>query len=140
MADTIPDDVWFVWTPLTDGDFRISTCDLSPVVDTAATAGGDLIRINSIQFTVDDSSVFGEQIRQLAAADAVAKADLYARTMGVTLGPLVYLTELGSSVPMARAFPQAEMATMDGGFASTPISAGDVNLSVTIQAVFAIAG
>ncbi|MDA1280305.1 MAG: SIMPL domain-containing protein [Chloroflexi bacterium] len=114
--------------------------NLSPVVDTAATAGGDLIRINSIQFTVDDASVFGTQIRELAAADAKAKAALYARAMGVTLGQLVYLTELGSSVPMAKAFPQAEMASMDAGFASTPISAGDVNLSVTIQAVFAIGG
>jgi uncharacterized protein YggE len=114
--------------------------NLSLVVDTAATAGGDLIRINSIQFAVDDSSAFGAQIRQQAAADALAKADVYARAMGVTLGQLVYLTEIGSDVPMARSFPQAEMAMMDSGFKSTPISAGDVNLSVTVQAVFAIAG
>jgi uncharacterized protein YggE len=115
--------------------------NLSPVVDTAATAGGDLIRINSIQFTVDDSSVFGAQMRQQAAADALAKADVYARAMGVTLGQLVYLTEIGSSVPMTRSFePAMEMASMDGGFKASPISAGDVNLSVTVQAVFAIAG
>jgi len=112
--------------------------NLSPVVDTAASAGGDLIRINSIQFTVDDSSVYGEQIRQMAAAEALAKADVYARAMGVTLGPLVYLTEIGSSVPMAA--PRAEMAAMDGAFKSSPILSGDVNLSVTIQAVFAIGG
>lgn len=114
---------------------------LGTVIDTAAATGGDLIRINSIQFTVGDSSVYGEQIRQLAAADALAKADLYARVMGVTLGPLVYLTELGSSVPMAKASPVAmEVAAMDIGFARTPISAGDVNLSVTVQVVFAIVG
>jgi uncharacterized protein len=114
--------------------------DLSPVVDTAATAGGDLIRINSIQFTVDDASIFGEQIRQMAAADALAKADVYARAMGVTVGQLVYISEISNSVPMATSFPQAEMAAMDGGFKSTPISSGDVNLSVTVQAVFAIGG
>ncbi len=114
--------------------------NLGDVVDTAATAGGDLIRINSIQFTVDDPSVFGEQIREMAAADALAKADLYARVMGVTLGPVVYLTELGNSVPMARAAPLAEMAAMDMSFARTPISAGDVNLSVSVQVVFAIIG
>ncbi len=112
--------------------------NLSPVVDSASTAGGDLIRINSIQFTVGDSSVFGEQIRQQAAANALAKADVYARAMGVTLGQLVYLTEIGSSVPMASAYPQTEFATADAEFKSTPISAGDVNLSVTVQAVFAI--
>jgi uncharacterized protein YggE len=60
--------------------------------------------------------------------------------MGVTLGPLVYLTEISSSVPMAYGAPRAEMAAMDGAFKSTPISSGDVNLSVTIQAVFAIGG
>jgi uncharacterized protein YggE len=114
--------------------------NLSPVVDTAATAGGDLIRINSIQFTADDTTAYGEQIRQIAAADALAKADVYARAMGVTLGQLVYLTEIGSSVPMATSYPQAEMAAMDGTFKSTPISSGDVNLSVTVQAVFAIGG
>ena len=114
---------------------------LGTVIDTAAATGGDLIRINSIQFTVGDSSVYGEQIRQLAAADALAKADLYARVMDVTLGPLVYLTELGSSVPMAKASPVAmEVAAQDIGFPRTPISAGDVNLSVTVQVVFAIVG
>ena len=114
--------------------------NLSPVVDTAATAGGDLIRINSIQFTADDTSAYGEQIRLIAAADALAKADVYARAMGVTLGQLVYLTEISSSVPMATSYPQAEMASRDGGFKSTPISSGDVNLSVIVQAVFAIGG
>ena len=114
--------------------------NLSPVVDTAATAGGDLIRINSIQFTVDDSSAYGELIRQHAVADALAKADVYARAMGVTLGQLVYLTEISSSVPMSYGAPVAEMAVMDRAFKSTPISSGDVNLSVTVQAVFAIGG
>ena len=114
--------------------------NLSPVVDTAASAGGDLIRINSIQFTVDDSSAYGEVIRQHAAADALAKADVYARAMGVTLGQLIYLTEISSSVPMSYGAPMAEMAAMDGAFKSTPISSGDVNLSVTVQAVFAIGG
>ena len=114
--------------------------NLGGVVDTAADAGGNLIRINSIRFTVDDPSVFAEQIRQIAAANALAKADVYARALGVSVGQLVYLTELGNSVPMSSSSPQAEMAAMDRAFKSTPISAGDVNLSVTVQAVFAIAG
>ncbi|MDE0591699.1 MAG: SIMPL domain-containing protein [Dehalococcoidia bacterium] len=114
--------------------------NLSRVVDTASTAGGDLIRINSIQFTVDDSSAYGEIIRQYAGADALAKADVYARAMGVTLGQLVYLSEISSSVPMSYGAPVAEMAAMDRAFKSTPISSGDMSLSVTVQAVFAIGG
>lgn len=88
--------------------------NLGGVVDTAADAGGNLIRINSIQFTVDDPSVFGEQIRQIAAANALAKAGVYARALGVSVGQLVYLTEIGSSVPMTSTFPQAEMAAKIG--------------------------
>ena len=42
---------------------------------------------------------------------------------------------------MAKASPVAmEVAVTDTGFARTPISAGDVNLSVTVQVVFAIVG
>ena len=45
--------------------------------------------------------MFSKKIREIAAADATAKADVYARAMGVTLGQLVYFAELGDSAPMA---------------------------------------
>ena len=112
--------------------------DVGNVIDSAADAGGNLVRINSISFTVDDASGFGEQLRQLAAADAKAKAELYAVAMGVQLGPLVYLTEAGSSAPILKV-QAAEMAM--AGFdsrASTPISGGDVSLTTDIQAAFSI--
>ena len=112
--------------------------DVGNIIDSAAEAGGNLLRINSISFTVDDASGFGEQLRQLAAADAKAKAELYAAAMGVQLGPLVYLTEVGSSAPILKA-PMAEMAI--AGFdsrAPTPISGGDVSLTTDIQAAFSI--
>jgi len=32
--DRIPDDVWFVWTAPADDDYIVSTCGLSPIVDT----------------------------------------------------------------------------------------------------------
>ena len=112
--------------------------DVGDIIDSAADAGGNFVRINSISFTVDDASGFGEQLRQLAAADAKAKAELYAVAMGVQLGPLVYLTEAGSSAPILKV-QAAEMAM--AGFdsrASTPISGGDVSLTTDIQAAFSI--
>lgn len=112
--------------------------NLGNVVDSAAEAGGNLIRVNSISFTVADPSEFGEEIRQAAAADALAKADIYARAMGATLGQLVYLSEIGSSAPVTVNYARAESAAFDGGFAPTPINAGETSLSVTVQAVFAI--
>ena len=111
---------------------------LTRVIDSAASEGGDLIRINSISFSVDDPTAFGEATRRLAAADARAKAQLYADAMGVTLGPLVFLSEVGSSAPLPQAAsPRLEFAA-DEGFAPTPITTGETTLSTTIQAVFAI--
>ena len=111
--------------------------DVGKVVDSAAEAGGNLIRINSISFAVDDASAYSEQLRQLAAADAMAKAQLYATAMGVQLGPLVYLTETGSSAPVLKA-PMAEMAFAGDARMATPISGGDVSLTTDIQAAFSI--
>ena len=115
--------------------------ELGAVIDNAASTGGDLIRVNSIQFTVDDPSIFSRQIREEAAADAAARADLYARAMGVTLGQLVYLTELSGSVPMAMSYDTGMRSApmMAEAFAPSPISGGDVIISVTVQAMFAIA-
>jgi len=112
--------------------------DVGEVVDSSAEAGGNLIRINSISFTVDDASAYAEQLRQFASADAMAKAELYAAAMGVQLGPLVYLSESGSSAPVLKA-PMAEMAY--AGFDSreaTQITGGDVSLTASIQAAFSI--
>ena len=113
--------------------------NLDEVIDTAAERGGDLIRVNSVSFTVANPAQHGAETRQLAAADARAKAQLYADAMGVTLGPLVFLTEMGSSAPLeqSRSFG-ADAAMAEGGFAPTPIQSGDVSLSTTIQAAFAI--
>lgn len=113
--------------------------DLDEVIDTAAEEGGDLIRINSVSFTVADPAQFGAETRQLAAADAQAKAELYAEAMGVTLGQLVYLTEIGSSSPLAtRASAQDGAYMGEASFAPTPFQPGEVSLSTTIQAAFAI--
>ena len=115
--------------------------ELGVVIDDAASTGGDLIRVNSIQFTVDDPTIFSKQIRQAAAADAAARADLYARAMGVTLGQLVYLAELSGSAPMAMSYDTGMRSApmMAEAFAPSPISGGDVMISVTVQAMFAIA-
>ncbi len=113
--------------------------DVGEVIDSAAEAGGDLVRIDSINFSVDDPSRFAVQMRQAAAADALAKAQLYAEAMGVTLGPIAFLSEVdtpsqasGGMLPMVR----SAMELSDS--LPTPINVGDVSLSTQIQAAFTI--
>lgn len=110
------------------------------VVDSAADEAGDLVRINNINFGVDNPTQYGEQLRQLAAIDAQAKAQIYADTLGVAVGQLIFLSESGSSAPSVGV-PSVDFALASAEFsrAPTPIFAGDSTLTARVQAVFAIA-
>lgn len=109
-----------------------------PVLDGVVKAGGDLVRVNGISFSVDDPDPLKVQARELAVQQALEKAQELATLAGVTLGQLVFISE-SSSTPV---FSQVEAARADfavaSSFAPTPISAGESQIQVTVQAVFAI--
>ena len=109
------------------------------VVDSAADEAGDLVRINNISFGVDNPTQYGEQLRQLAAIDAQAKAQIYAETLGVAVGQLIFLSESGSSAPsIAAGTVDFTFADAEFSRAATPIFAGDSTFTARVQAVFAI--
>ncbi|MEE8443187.1 MAG: SIMPL domain-containing protein [Dehalococcoidia bacterium] len=113
---------------------------LGSLIDQVADAGGDLVRMNNISFTVEHPGQFASQAREAAVEDAMAKAQQFADLTGVTLGKLVYIAESGGNVPVVRDYARAEMA-MDSAVAAppTPISQGDMDIIVYVQAVFGIA-
>ncbi|MBI4307111.1 MAG: SIMPL domain-containing protein [Chloroflexi bacterium] len=112
--------------------------DVGPVIDAAAVAGGDLVRINSVQFTVDDTVKFAGQMRELAAKDALAKAKIYADALGVKVGGVMYLAETSSAAPVY----QKDLAYARGAVAEasvpTPISPDTMKLTTSIQVAFTI--
>ncbi|MBA7715158.1 26 kDa periplasmic immunogenic protein [subsurface metagenome] len=55
-------------------------------IDAVAAAGGDLTRIDSIAFSIDDPSDYRQEAREKAMADAQAKAEQLANSAGVKLG------------------------------------------------------
>ena len=105
------------------------------IIDAVAEAGGDLTRINSIGFSVDDPSAYYEEARQKAMADAKAKAEQLARLADVRLGKPTYISE-GTTIP---SYPRDmyEKAGV-GAIPETPISPGEMELSLTVQVVYAI--
>ncbi len=113
---------------------------LGSLIDQVADAGGDLVRMNNISFTVEHPGQFASQAREAAVEDAMAKAQQFADLTGVTLGKLVYIAESGGNVPVVKDYARAEMA-MDSAVAAppTPISQGDMDIIVYVQAVFGIA-
>jgi len=103
-----------------------------------AQAGGDATRIQSVRFSVEDSSAVQVQAREMAVLDALAKAKQFATLTGETRGNLLFISESGGSTPSVRSFDGMEASRLADSAVSTPVSAGELELQVSVQAVFAI--
>ena len=109
------------------------------IIDEVATAGGDATRINGISFTVEDPKPFMAQLREDAVGNALAKAQQLASLTGVSLGQLVFISESGGGLPVVRAFEEQAFAFAASAQSfSTGISGGELELRMTVQAVFGI--
>ena len=102
------------------------------IIDAVTIAGGDLTRVDSIGFTIDDPTPYYNEARQKAVEDAVAKAKQLAKLSRVELGNLIYITEGTAYIPPVRDMYKLEAA------AATPISPGEVEVQLTIQMVYEI--
>ena len=107
------------------------------VIDAVAVAGGDLTRVNSIGFTVDDPSAYYVEARQKAVADASTKARQLAELAGVKLGKPTYITE--SSYTPGPIYRQDMIAKAAGAPAvETAISPGEMEITMNVQLAYAI--
>ena len=111
---------------------------LGALVDKVADAGGDLVRVNSISFTTEDPDKYSAQAREAAVKDAMSKAQQFAKLTGVTLGKLAYIAETGSNVPIVRDYAEAKMLTAGAAAPPTPINPGQIDVTISVQAVFGI--
>jgi len=107
------------------------------VIDDSVEAAGDLVQVGSISLTVDDTTAMASQARELAMADAKAKAEELARLAGVELGKPISISESSYTpsppVMYDRAFASAEAAP-----AATSISTGELEVVVSVQITYAI--
>jgi hypothetical protein len=111
---------------------------VSTVIDDAAVAGGDDIRIDGISFTIEDPTDARVQARTEATQAAVAHAQQIADAAGVALGKPISLSESRLSQPQSSFNGRAELAFADSAAGPTPIEAGELEIVVTVSAVFAI--
>lgn len=105
------------------------------VIDAAAAAAGDAIRVQQISFSIDDDS----SLLAAARADAVRRAHDQAAQMasaaGVHLGRLRSLSETTTTPPPYQPF-QGAAAAAPG--APSPILPGTQQLTVTVTAQYEI--
>jgi len=105
------------------------------IIDAVAAAGGDLTRIDSISFSVDEPEAYYEEAREQAMAEAKTKAGQLAELAGGRLGKVTYISESSSTPPIYRQGVYAEAVP---AAAETPISPGELEISLTVQVAYTI--
>ena len=126
-------------------DLTVKLRDLDTVgeiIDEVTNAGGDQIRFNGIDFSIDDPSPFQDEALTAAINDAVSKAESVAETAGVELGSLLHISEGFSSdggypAPWAGT-AGAMLYAMAPAAASAPVSGGTLEVTASVQALFSI--
>lgn len=103
---------------------------LGGILDTVVQTGAN--RLSGISFGLRDPGPATDAARRAAVADGIARARLYAVAAGVTLGPLLSLSEGGGGGP-TPVMLEARIAA-----APVPVAAGEVGVSASVQMTFAI--
>ena len=112
--------------------------NVSMIIDDVIEAGGDHIRFNGLDFVAEDMSSIMAELRDGAVNDAKEKATHFAELAEVNLGEVIFLSDsvTSSASPYDPGF-RLEAAMAAPGF-STPISAGELEATMTIRVVFEI--
>ena len=109
--------------------------NIGSIIDDVVEAGGDLTRVNGISFSVEDPSMYYEEAREEAMADAKARAEALTELAGIRLGKPTYITE-NSYQPGSIYFPGARVdEAMDS---ETPISPGETEITLNVQVTYDI--
>ena len=111
----------------------------SNIIDAVVKAGGDLIRIENLSFSVDDPSAYYDEAREKATADAKARAEKLAKQTGVKLGTPTYISESVYMPPVYEGMIYAIEAPIPAPAPIEPsISSGEVEISLTVQVAYSI--
>jgi len=110
----------------------------SSVVDDAVTAGGNDTQVQGIIFTIDKPDDLQSQAREAAIADARARADVLAKSAGVTLGKPTLISENGGPQPVVY-----DRALLGAGAESapqpaTPIEPGTLDVVIDVSVTWEI--
>jgi hypothetical protein len=106
------------------------------VIDAVAQAGGDLTRVDSISFSVDEPEDYYDEARELAMEDATDKAKQLADLADVKLGTPLYVTESNPYTPYVQYDSYVRAPAAEG--VTTSISPGELEITVDVQVAYEI--
>ena len=104
------------------------------VIDDAVDAVGDPVQVQGVTFSIESPAALQSGARAQAMADATTKAEELAELAGVDLGRPITISESSAGGEPPVFFGAAE-AAMD---IETPISPGQLEITVTVQVTYAI--
>jgi uncharacterized protein YggE len=107
------------------------------VIDAVALAAGDLTRVNNISFSVDDPTAYQREARDKAMADARNKAEQLASLAEVKLGKPTYISE-NLFFPPTPIYRGEAMIGAPAPAPTTPISPGEMEITLSVQVTYAI--
>jgi uncharacterized protein YggE len=107
------------------------------VIDDAVDAGGDLLQVQSISFTIDDTTALRSEARAEAMTDAQATAQELATLAGVSLGDPTYITE-SVSTPYPQPYYDRVVGVAMEAAPVTEISTGELEVVVNVYITYAI--
>lgn len=108
-----------------------------PIIDAVVAAGGDYTRINGINFTVEDPNIYYAQAREKAITYAKQKAEQMANLTGVKLGKVTYISE-NTYMPSSNYY-NGRVEAAAPAIDTTSISAGQLEITTTVQIAYAVA-
>lgn len=109
------------------------------LIDTAAHAVGNDVRIEGISFSISDTSSLLRSARTQAMQDAAAEAGQLASAAGARLGPVLKVTD-EEQLPQSPSPIAFSGAVAMRAAASVPVQAGTSPISVQVQVVYALEG
>lgn len=113
-----------------------SVSGIGRLIDDISRAGGNLVRVDRVEFGMNDPASFKARLRELAIADAKARAEQLARLSGKSLGDPTYIQESGGApVPRPAAF---QSLAADARAADTSINPGQTEVSLQLQVIYEI--
>jgi uncharacterized protein len=117
------------------------TARIGNIIDAVVQAGGDLIRINGINFSVEEPSKYYKEVREKAMTAAKNKAEELAKLAGVTLGKPTYITENAEYSPVYGRYANFSAAVPAPAIinAAPSISTGETKITLSVQVTYSIA-
>lgn len=132
-------------TPQPDG-FRVTNtitvrvrdlANAGNVIDAATAAGGDDIRVDTVAFSLENDGPALTSAREAAFRDAQEKAKQYAQLADVPLGDAQAISDVVVT-PVSQQLQGDSARAYAADTASTPIQAGQVTTTVTVNTRFSL--